>query len=229
VDVTADDVKAWLDAGGKLPITSEVIEEGTLSTAGGGSMPYQLHFGWDLAIANLCDGSWGAFNVKLLRHIRDMKVSDDDRAAILDGVQIDDHHWRWFNKSLAFHSDEYKWFFVMAESYPQAACLIYHPKPSAIDAANIFYIEYLAVAPWNRENPLSPKVIKGLGPLIIQAAMRYAVEKLAYRPGYSLHALPKAVAFYERMGMLHIPQYDKEGLPFFEMPEERCTLREAST
>jgi len=226
MDLTADDIKAWLDGGGKLPFASELIGSGTLTNSEGAPVEYELRLGWDLAIARLCDTSWGAFNISLVEHLAGLQVSESELTAILDAVQLDDGHWSWFDKSAAYRGEAYKWFFVLAEGMPQAACLIFHPKPSAIDACDIFYIEYVAVAPWNRVNPLCERKYKGLGKLIIQVAASYAVQELKYRAGYSLHALPKAVAFYQSLGMQPFPELDKDELPYFEMPESKCGLHE---
>ena len=220
--VSTEDIKAWLDAGGTPPTSSEIIATGTLRAESGDAPEFSLHFGWDLAIANRCDDTWGVFNVRLLRHIFSLKLAQDELLSVLSDVQLDDGHWKWLQKALVYRGDQYKWFFMMAEGNPQAACLIFQPKPSAVDSRPIFYIEYVAVAPWNRINPLAPRAFKGLGTQIIRAASDYAVLKLGLRPGYSLHALPKAVAFYEAIGMERFEEHDKEGLPFFEMPESKC-------
>jgi hypothetical protein len=119
---------------------------------------------------------------------------------------------------LAYQGDEYRWFFMIAEGYPQAACLTYHPKPSAIDGKGIFYIEYVAVAPWNRENPMCKRSFKGVGKVMVNEINTYANAHLGLRPGFSLHALPKAIGFYESIGMERFPAFDKNGLPYFEMP-----------
>jgi len=226
--VSTEDIKAWLDAGGIPPTSSQVIARGTLQTENGEGRAFALHFGWDLAIANGCDNTWGAFNVRLLRHIFSLKLPETELTSVLADVQLDDGHWKWLQKSLVYRGDEYKWFFILAEGYPQAACLIFHPKPSAIDSAPIFYVEYVAVAPWNRANPLAPRSFKGLGSKIISAASDYAIQVLGLRPGYSLHALPKAVAFYEAVGMVRFPGHDKDGLPFYELPESKCSRAEES-
>ena len=224
--VSTEDIKAWLDAGGVPPTSSEVIARGILQAENGDGRAFALHFGWDLSIANSCDDTWGSFNVRLLRHIFNLKLSESELASVLADVQLDDGHWKWLQKSLVYRGDQYKWFFILAEGYPQAACLIFHPRPSAIDNAPIFYVEYVAVAPWNRVNPLAPRAFKGLGSQIIRAASDYAIGVLGLRPGYSLHALPKAVAFYEAVGMLRFPDNDKDGLPFFELPEGMCARAE---
>ncbi len=213
---TIQQIRQALDVAPADICSHDAISKGTLKGRGG-DVEYAIHLGWDLLIANLCDRTWGAFNVALMRHIRKLEASGVDIAPILAAAQMEDHHWRWLEKTLAFRGDCYKWFFLVAENYPQAACLIYHPKNSVSGAGDIFYVEYIAAAPWNRENILGERVFKGIGPKLLNCVIRYAKENLKLSPGFSLHSLPQAVPFYkEKLGMTAFPQYDKDGLTFFE-------------
>lgn len=205
-----------LDAAPADISSHNVISKGTLKGSSG-DVEYSIHLGWDLVIANLCDRTWGAFNVALMRHIRELEASGTDIAPILAAAQMEDHHWRWLNKTFAFRDDCYKWFFLVAENYPQAACLVNHPKNSVSGAGDIFYVEYIAAAPWNRENIMAERVFKGVGPKLLDRIIKYAKEDLKLSPGFSLHSLPQAVPFYqEKLGMTAFPHYDKDGLTFFE-------------
>ncbi len=211
-------IKALLAEAGPIESSGATVASGLLVGAGGVEVRYQLKLGWDIAVANVCDDTWGVFNIQLMRFIRSQNYDNAALGAVLAQVQVDDSHWRWLNKSLRFNSDEYKWFFLFAEGYPQAACLIYHPKPSAMDGQGIFYIEFLAVAPWNRDNPMRDRSFKGVGTTLIAEVKEYACAQLGLRPGFSLHALPRAAGFYQSIGMMNFPQLDKEGMPYFEMP-----------
>jgi GNAT superfamily N-acetyltransferase len=212
---TIEEIRRALDAAPPEISLNGIISKGTL-TARTSEIDCTIHLGWDLLIANLCDRSWGAFNVSLLRHIRKLEAEGVDIAPLLESAQLEDNHWRWLDKTLHYRGDCYKWFFLIAENYPQAACLVYHPKASVVGAGDIFYVEYVATAPWNRENVLSERVFKGVGPKLLERVISYAKDDLKLRPGFSLHSLPKAVEFYEKIGMKAFPQYDKEGLKFFE-------------
>lgn len=213
--LTIDDIRKALDEGSPAISSDGVIATGKL--AGKSSeVDYTLHTGWDLQIAHLCDRTWGAFNVTLLRHIRSLEIDGVDIQPILDTAQLEDHHWRWLDKSLAYRGSTYKWFFLVAEDYPQAACLIYHPKTSVVGGGDIFYVEYIATAPWNRENVLSERIFKGVGPKLLDRVITYARNELGLRHGFSLHSLPKAEHFYEKLGMKAFKEYDKEGMKFFE-------------
>jgi hypothetical protein len=75
---------------------------------------------------------------------------DQELLDIISSISNEDDHWRWFDKAIHLKGEEYDWFHLYADEKPQAVCIIYHPKESALEPGNIFYIEYLAVAPWNR-------------------------------------------------------------------------------
>jgi len=215
LNYTIDDIRRALDAAPPTISSGGIISKGALAGRTG-SVDYTIHLGWDLLIANLCDRSWGAFNITLLRHIQKLEAQGVDIVPILESAQLEDHHWRWLDKTLHYRGDCYKWFFLIAENYPQAACLVYHPKASVVGAGDIFYVEYIAAAPWNRENLLAERVFKGVGPKLLERVISYAKEELKLQPGFSLHSLPKAVQFYEKIGMTAFPIYNKDGLQFFE-------------
>lgn len=198
---TIDDIRRALDAAPPTISSSGIISKGTLA-GGTGAVDYTIHLGWDLLIANLCDRTWGAFNVTLLRHIRKLEAQGVDIAPILESAQLEDNHWRWLDKSLH-----------------------YHPKASVVGTGDIFYVEYIAAAPWNRENVVAERVFKGVGPKLLERVICYAQDDLKLQPGFSLHSLPKAVQFYEKIGMKAFPIYDKDGLKFFEWvaPEMQAT------
>ncbi|GAB6405056.1 hypothetical protein [Pseudomonas sp. MHK4] len=218
--MTLDEIKKLVDT--MSPCEDEIIQNGFLNDANNNRIEYKIHHGWDIAHGNLCDKLWGEFNIKLLRHVRDNCKDDAILEAEIAKLSLEDSHWEWLKKSLVHRSDDYHWFFLSADSKPQGACLIYHPKQSIFDQGNIFYIEYLAVAPWNRQNPMSPKSFSGIGSILIKAALTYSCRVLCLRPGFSLHSLPKAKTYYERIGMQHFPKLDKDQLNYFEMEEAKA-------
>lgn len=181
---------------------------------------YQIYHGADPVSANQCDKLWGLFNLELIEFIASQNYDADTLKNISEYIQLDDFHWDWLTKHYIHNNDEYEWFFLYIDKKPQAACLIYHPKKSEINTGEIFYIEYVAVAPWNRLNPMKEKEYKGAGTKIIQCAMGYATTALGLRYGFCLHALPKANEFYEKIGMTYLKSFDKKSLRYFEMSEE---------
>ena len=203
------------------PDDSNSIASGLITKNGlEDEIPYQIFLGLDPIRANNCDNYWGMFNLALIKFIVDSNYTPDELKQIENDIQLDDKHWDWLMKSRVYQSEEYEWFFLDIEGETQAVCMIYHPKQSVLDDGDIFYIEYVAVAPWNRNNPLQPKKYNGVGSLIIKAAMDYAINTLGLRYGFSLHALPKAMGFYEKIGMVRCAKLNKDLLAFYEMPED---------
>jgi hypothetical protein len=205
----------------KLTGSTSCIESGNLTNNTGESVKYEITHGWDIFSANSCDHQWGSFNINLLNYIKEQNYSEEELDAVLSGIQIHDSHWDWFKKSCIYSGDEYEWFYMFANGKPQGACLIYHPKDSIIDSQNIFYIEFLAVAPWNRNNPMSKREFKGIGSMTIKCVLDFAVNTLHLKQGFSLHSVPQAKGFYEKIGMKNYPERDKDSLAYFEMPRAK--------
>lgn len=218
--MTIDDIRTLLEQHEITPDFKEVAAVGTVKNHADEDIKYTLLVGLDIVKANQCDKMWGIFNTELLQFIRDKGYSSEELSEIESYIQIDDSHWDWLLKSCAYKTDEYKWFFLYAEDKPQAACIIYHPKKSTIHNGNIFYVEYIAVAPWNRKNPMKERELIGLGSIMIQFVVKYATTTLGLELGFALHSLPTATGFYERLGMLSFEQNDKGALKFYEMPSQ---------
>lgn len=198
---------------------NSVIANGMLHSPMG-EVAFKIHQEWNPVCANRCDSLWGAFNISLLRHVRDVSASEEELKDLYEALSLEDQHWDWFSKAASFKSESYRWFFLIANGEPQGACLIYHPKESIIDKRGIFYIEYIAVAPWNRKNPLDEVRFSGVGSLLLKHVSAYAISVFGIRPGFGLHSLPKAYGFYQRIGMCNYPVLDKDVLKYYEMPEQ---------
>lgn len=219
-----DEIKNMISQGAIQPVTTDVIASGQMVGLSKGSVRYTVHYGWDIAKCLACDEQWIAFNFKLIKYIKEQNFDSEKLKQALGGIQVDDHHWRWFNKALALSSDSYHWFFVMVDKIPQAACLVFHPKESAFEKKNIYYIDYIAIAPWNRKNPMVGREFSGVGGLLVKEVVNYLYENKKIGLGFSLHSLPKAEGFYERIGMVGHEDFNKDGLKYFEMREAAAKL-----
>ncbi len=210
---------------GELMLTESVtcIETGNVTNNVGEPVKYEINHGWDILSANSCDRQWHLFNIELFEYIEEQGYSEEELDSVLSGIQIHDLHWDWFKKSYVYSGDEYEWFYMFANGTPQGACLIYHPKDSIIDSQNIFYIEFLAVAPWNRDNPITEREFKKIGSIIIKCVLNFAVNTLHLKQGFSLHSVPQAKGFYEKIGMENYSARDKGDLAYFEMPRAKAT------
>lgn len=221
--MTLEELKNQITTGKiNIECSNKIIAEGKLSHSAGHQGNYTIRHGWDMVAAVQCDETWARSNIELLQNIEEQNFDDGRLAEVLDSIQTEDHHWDWFKKSYQFTSDEYEWFFLFSEDKPQGACLIYHPKDSALGDANIFYVEYLAVAPWNRNCLVRQREYKGVGSILLKAALKFSVEKLGLIPGFSLHSLPQAKEYYETLKMINIKSMDKGVLLYFELPQSEA-------
>lgn len=209
---------------GDIKFTGSVgcIESGNLINNVGKSVKYEINHGWDILSADSCDRQWKLFNIKLFEYIDKQGYSEKKLGDVLSSIQIHDSHWDWFKKSCIYLSDGYEWFYMFADGKPQGACLIYHPTDSIIDSENIFYIEFVAVAPWNRDNLMIAREFKGIGSTIIKCVLNYAVNTLHLKQGFSLHSVPQAKGYYTKIGMEIYPARDKPNLAYFEMPRAKA-------
>ena len=219
------DIRKLIDSNQLTPSFENALCEGKLkSPLLSKEKKYTIYHGSDPVCANQCDKLWGSFNLELIKFIVEQNYDSKTLKEIKERIQLDDYHWEWLIKHYLNKGDEYEWFYLYVDNKPQAACLIYHPKKSEIDTGSIFYIEYVAVAPWNRWNPMEEKMLKGAGKAIISCAMEYAYNNLGLRYGFCLHSLPKANVFYENIGMSYLNALDKTSMKYYEMSEENAKL-----
>lgn len=221
--MTLEELKRQIATGQlNLDCSNTIIATGRLSHSSGSQVNYTIRHGWDIVAAVQCDETWARSNIELFQHIEEQNFDDAKLAEVLESIQTEDLHWDWFKKSYQFTGDEYEWFFLFSEDKPQGACLIYHPKNSALYEANIFYVEYLAVAPWNRDCLVRQREYKGVGSILLKAALKYSVENLGLIPGFSLHSLPQAKEYYEKLKMINVKGMDKGTLLYFELPQSEA-------
>ena len=206
------------------------IEQGELTHLSKKKVPYKIIHGWNLMASLECDTLWKQGWLALFKQIQQTEPDETKQTEILASISIEDIHWNWFKKAVDTSKDEYEWFHLYADGKPQAACLIYHPEASALEPGDIFYVKFVAVAPWNRDCKIRPSEFKGLGKAILRAAQCFAVKELKLRPGFCLHSLPKAEGFYTKIKMVKVDgREDAQSLPYYELPQALATqLMDAS-
>jgi len=210
--------------------TLQEIDEGELTHVSEKKVSYKIIRGWDLKSSLECDVLWKQGWLDLLKQIQQTEPDEGKQDEILASISTEDSHWNWFQKAVDHSTDEYEWFHLYANGKPQATCLIYHPEASALEPGDIFYVKFVAVAPWNRTCDLRPREFHGLGKIILRAAQRFAVKNLKLRPGFCLHSLPKAEIVYKKLKMVKVDgKEDAESLAYFELPQDLATeLMEAN-
>lgn len=186
----------------------------------GVQVPYTVRVGLDTMLTLALDEDWSAEKYAAVRELRIAHpdgIPEVNAPQILAQYGLTDFGWNWVTKVGFCSTDDYEWFYLIAEGKTQAVCIIYHPKPSVVDGQRIFYIDYIASAYWNRNRPAHRRRFSSVGTKLISFAIKHATENLGYRPGFSLHSLPTAEAYYVSLG---ITPYEcdskKEGLRYFE-------------
>lgn len=112
----------------KLESSNSVIKTGELLDNDATSFKYKIIHGWDITLSYDCDREWKAFYLRLFELIDNQNFSERELKEVLSGIQLQDKHWDWFKKSYLYHSDEYEWFYLLANGKPQGACVFFHPK-----------------------------------------------------------------------------------------------------
>lgn len=88
---------------------------------------------------------------------------------------------------------------------------------------HLVYVEFVENAPWNRPELFNPPRYRGIGSILIRAAIALSQEE-EFKGRIGLHSLPQANGFYANTcGMTDLgvdPEY--EGLRYFEMTPEQA-------
>jgi len=201
----------------------KTIDTGVLVHSDGHPVSYEVRNGWSPDTCAECDRVWGAYTVEFFHFIAHHGFSGDELAKVLLSMQTEDSHWDWSTKASLLNSEGYEWFYLVADGKPQGVCVIYHPKESVLSKANIFYVDFLAVAPWNRDCSIRKRQLKGVGTALLRAALRYSVSHLKLSAGFSLLSLPQAAMYYKKLKMVNLKEHDDGLLTYFELPADVAT------
>lgn len=201
----------------------KTIDTGVLLHSDDHKVSYEVGNGWSPDTCAACDQAWGAYTVEFLDFIAHQGFSGDELARVLQSMQTEDSHWDWSTKAILTMTKGYEWFYLVAEGRPQGVCVIYHPEKSHLADVDIFYVHFLAVAPWNRDCSIRKRELKGVGTALLRAALRFSVNQLKLSAGFSLHSLPQAVVYYKKLKMVNLSEHDKGMLAYFELPADMAT------
>jgi len=203
----------------------KMINKGVISNMKGEVIPYIIELGLSKSSLIECN-EWKNFVSKFIMEFVDKNPDIKDyKKELQEKIMLEDLNWNWSKKALFFDTSEYNWFFLKTTDGIQSICLTFHPKKSILQKIDIFYIKFIASAPWNRISSLHERKYVGAGKEIIKQVQLYFRKVYRYGYGFSLHSLPQARIFYESLGMINLPDYnDENGLFFYEMNEERAIL-----
>ncbi|RSO59666.1 hypothetical protein EA756_04305 [Acinetobacter lactucae] len=180
----------------------------------------QISNGYSFEKSLSCDHNWKVYHENIFAYLK--TLPQEEANDIINKLDYQDWHWEWVTKTAGTKTDnQYEWFFLEIDNCVEAACLIYFPKESALQPSeNIFYIEFLAIAPWNRFTPLEEKRYRGLGSILLLRSVKFLAQKYANSGRFSLHSLAQAESYYvNKLKMQHLSINDKPSLKYFELPE----------
>jgi hypothetical protein len=155
------------------------------------------------------------------------KVRELQRARVPITEWPQSWHWNWLEKMadvtklLAFRG-----FSVTCQGITQGLMRVdlnLLARVPSQRAKPLVYVEYLEAAPWNRpEFGVVPRY-KGVGKVLITAAIELSLEE-GFKGRVGLHSLPQADGFYrERCGMTDLgPDAEYQNLRYFEMTPEQA-------
>lgn len=136
-------------------------------------------------------------------------------------------NWNWKQKAAAVKGFlAYPGFSVVCDGLTQGMMLADTTgrcKLSSQQNSELVYVHFLENAPWNRAELCNPPRYRGVGSILIRAAIELSIE-LEFKGRIGLHSLPQANSFYANTcGMTDLgPDLKKEGLRYFEMTSEQA-------
>ena len=134
----------------------------------------------------------------------------------------DHSHWDWQKKvSISAHLLACPTFAIECEGQAQGMMLINTDEYQAClpDEAgkSLVYVYFLAAAPWNLLQLDASRRFKGIGQILLRAAILQSLE-LEHRGRIGLHSLPQSEAYYDRQGFQCLgPDPAKDGLKYYEL------------
>lgn len=139
-------------------------------------------------------------------------------------------HWDWRRKAEALQGMlAYPGFSVMCDGVTQGMMLAdTTTKRCRIEAQvgkNLVYVWFVENAPWNRPELFDPPRYRGVGSILMRAAVELSKEH-EFSGRIGLHSLPQAHGFYANTcGLTDLgpdPDPKHQGLRYFEMTPEQA-------
>jgi hypothetical protein len=145
----------------------------------------------------------------------------------LAAAQAQDARWNWRKKELAWgQALSYQAFAVEADTVTQGLMYVSKLRYSRLAGqlgAPVIYVEAIATAPWNRPGfSLQPKY-KGVGQVLMQAAISLSIDE-EFKARVALHALPQSETWYRTtLSMTDLgPDPDDHNMRYFELTTEQA-------
>lgn len=114
---------------------------------------------------------------------------------------VQDYHWKWRTKCAIAPGTKRRVFSLLNAGEVEAAMLLLFDKTSrAPISLPIVYVDFVAIAPWNRKAFQNPQRFRHLGTVMLGAAVELS-RTLGLDGRCGLHSLPQSEGFYRYIGM----------------------------
>lgn len=145
-------------------------------------------------------------------------------------ANLQDMHWNWPGKTEE-RSDRLDWESFAIECDGQTQGLMFvrttaFAREPGQEGEDIAYIDLLATAPWNRHGLADRPKYKGVGRILLSAAIEFSLNQ-EFKGRVGLHSLPQSETWYRDVCGMTDLGIDKEinyppGLRYFEMTEAQA-------
>ena len=139
----------------------------------------------------------------------------------VQAANLQDIHWRWREKHQS-RANRFDWdsFAVECDGVTQGLMFIRTFGFARIESQrdrDLIYIDLVSAAPWNRPGFTETPKYKGVGPLLLGAAVSYSINE-GMQGRLALHALPQSETWYQMQGMTDLgsDHAHPESLTYFE-------------
>lgn len=157
------------------------------------------------------------------------RLSEIKENAEFVAANLQDSHWKWREKTKERETRlDYMSFAIEAEEMTEGLMFINLTKQrshiSEQKGLELVYIDILATAPWNRHGFTDTPKYKGVGRLMMAAAVSASVDA-GFKGRVGLHSLPQSEQWYRDVCSmsdvgLGIPSIEK--LNYFEFTEQQA-------
>lgn len=157
--------------------------------------------------------------------IEELKQANEYTPERIEELQIQDAHWSW-PKKREVRANRLDWasFAIEADGHTQGLMFLELTGVGQEESQRkkpIVKVDLLATAPWNRAGLVDKPKYRGVGLLLMAAAVSKSVaDEFGGRIG--LHALPQSERFYREVCGMADLGVDKTRMRYFEMTEERA-------
>lgn len=144
------------------------------------------------------------YNLAILSYFQlpPASLTPDKWNEILGAFGAQDAHWRWRTKCTVAPGSNRKIFALLNIGEVEAAMLLHFGRQSRVagQPLPIVYVDYVAVAPWNRKEIQNPQRFRHLGTVLLGTAVAVS-SSMGFEGRCGLHSLPQSEGFYRRIGM----------------------------